>query len=70
MHCVDPDGQALTLSIVSQPTRGRLSGLLSSSQSVYYVPNYTTASTTDSFTYQASDGAATSNIATVSIKIN
>jgi len=62
----DIDGDDLTFSVVSDPAHGTLSGT---------TPNltYTPAADfngSDSFTYQADDGALDSNIATVSITVN
>ena len=63
----DPDGgpQALAYSIVSQPQHGTLTG---TPPSVTYTPD-TGYSGPDSFTFQASDGAADSSPATVSITV-
>ena len=62
----DPDGDALSYSIVSQPGSGVLTG---TAPNVVYTPN-TGVSGTDSFTFRASDGRLNSNTATVSIIIN
>lgn len=61
----DVDGNPLTFSVVSPPTQGSLSG---TTPNITYTPNanYNGA---DSFTFKANDGAADSNIATVSITI-
>jgi VCBS repeat-containing protein len=62
----DPDGNALSASLVSNPAHGTLT--FNSNGSLVYTPaaNYFGA---DSFTYKASDGAADSNIATVTITV-
>ena len=63
----DIDGDALTYSIVTQPTKGTLS--LNSSNGTYtYTPN-ANANGSDSFTFKANDGTVDSNISTVSITI-
>jgi VCBS repeat-containing protein len=63
----DPDGNALTASLVAGPSHGTLT--LNANGSFSYTPaaNYNGP---DSFTYRASDGTATSNVATVSITVN
>ena len=63
----DPDGNALTASLVSGPSHGTLT--LNANGSFSYTPaaNYNGP---DSFTYRASDGTATSNVATVSITVS
>jgi Bacterial Ig domain/Calcineurin-like phosphoesterase len=65
LAAVDPEGGPLTYVIVSGPSFGTLIG---SGPSLMYQPaaNY---SGTDSFTFRASDGQATSNLATVAIAI-
>jgi len=62
----DPEGTTLTAQRVSGPSHGALT--LNSNGSFTYTPttNYTGS---DSFTYMASDGALTSNIATVGITV-
>ncbi|MDY7233224.1 Ig-like domain-containing protein [Hyalangium rubrum] len=62
---VDPDGDALTFAVVSQPSHGSLTG---TPPSLTYKPepNYKGP---DSFTFTASDGATTSSAATVSITV-
>src|SRR6266508_2625040 len=62
----DPDGDGLQALVVSAPTHGTLT--LNADGSFSYTPaaNYNGP---DSFSYRASDGAATSGIATVSIGI-
>ena len=62
----DPDADALTYSIVTQPTHGTLSG---TAPNVTYIPNlnYNGA---DSFTFRVNDGTANSNTATVTINVS
>jgi VCBS repeat-containing protein len=62
----DVDGDPLTYSIVSGPLNGALSG---TPPSVTYTPN-ADFNGGDSFTFQANDGSADSNVATVSITVN
>ena len=61
----DVDGDSLTYSVMSDPSHGTLSG---TAPDVTYTPDpdYTGP---DSFTFQANDGQADSNIATVSITV-
>ena len=61
----DANGDALTYSIVAQPAHGTLSG---SGATRSYAPT-AGYSGSDSFTFQASDGIALSNVATVSITV-
>ncbi|NTV65085.1 MAG: tandem-95 repeat protein, partial [Oscillochloris sp.] len=63
----DPDGDPLTASVIVGPSHGTLT--LSSDGAFTYTPaaNW---SGSDSFTYQASDGTANSNLATVTITVN
>ena len=65
----DSDPQALSLSavLVSGPTNGSL--MLNADGSFSYTPNANYFGA-DSFTYQANDGLANSNVATVSLTIN
>jgi len=62
----DPDGDALTASLISQPSNGSVT--FNSDGSFIYTPNADFFGS-DSFTYQASDGLATSNVATVSVSV-
>ncbi|MGC8711298.1 MAG: Ig-like domain-containing protein, partial [Leptodesmis sp.] len=62
----DADNPTLTANLVSQPANGSLS--LSPNGSFVYIPNANFQGT-DTFTYTASDGQATSNTATVSISV-
>jgi VCBS repeat-containing protein len=62
----DPDGNQLSAVLVSAPSHGTLT--LNSNGSFTYTPaaNYNGS---DSFTYRASDGTLTSNLATVTITV-
>ncbi len=62
----DPDGDTLTAHMVTGPAHGAF--LLGSDGSFIYTHDGSTT-TTDSFTYRASDGAEESNVATVTITI-
>jgi hypothetical protein len=62
----DIDGNALTYSVVTQPTRGTLSG---SGATLTYTPNVN-FNGSDSFTFKANDGTVDSNIATVNISVS
>lgn len=61
----DPDGDPLTYRIITQPSRGTLSGIV---PNLTYRPNqgYTGP---DSFTFRVNDGAVDSDTATVSINV-
>jgi hypothetical protein len=63
----NPDSQ-LTVSIVSDPTKGKLEDIDQTTRTVKYIPepNFTGE---DSFTYRVNNGEIDSNIATVFIKI-
>jgi VCBS repeat-containing protein len=63
----DPDGDALTPVLVEGPLNGAL--VLSEDGSFTYTPNANFHGS-DSFTYQVTDGEATSSLATVSITVN
>ncbi|WP_124728240.1 cadherin-like domain-containing protein [Staphylospora marina] len=62
----DPNGDPLTALLVTGPTNGTL--VLNPDGSFIYTPNDGFEGT-DSFTYQASDGSALSNVATVTIDV-
>jgi VCBS repeat-containing protein len=64
---VDPDGDPLSAVLVSGTTSGSLA--LNSDGTFTYTPN-ANFNGTDSFTYRATDGADTSNVATVTITVN
>src|SRR5439155_10745343 len=59
----DIEGDALTFTVLSGPTRGSLSG---TAPNLTYTPN-PNESGTDSFTFQVNDGSLNSAVATVSI---
>ena len=59
----DVDGNSLTAVVVSEPSKGAL--VLNANGSFTYTPGSTIGA--DSFTYRASDGSLTSNVATVRI---
>ena len=63
----DPDGNTLTYSVVTSPTKGTVN--IGSNGTFTYTPN-ADVSGADSFTFRASDGQAASNTATVTITIN
>ncbi|MDA1052095.1 MAG: DUF3105 domain-containing protein [Planctomycetota bacterium] len=62
----DPDGDALTASLISQPGNGAV--MLNNDGSFTYTPDGDFFGN-DSFTYQASDGLAASNVATVRVNV-
>ncbi len=61
----DPDGQSVTLRIVSQPSHGTV-GLVGKEATYYPHTGYVGG---DSFTFAASDGQLDSNLATVSLTV-
>jgi len=61
----DAEGDALTYTVVNQPSNGTLSG---TAPSLTYAPN-AGFSGSDSFAFKANDGSANSNTATVSITV-
>ncbi len=63
----DADGNSLTAAVVDNPTSGTLT--LNSDGSFTYTPG-SGFQGTDTFTYRASDGTTTSNLATVTITVN
>ena len=64
-QATDANGDPLTYNVVSQPSHGTLSG---TAPALTYTPAVS-YSGSDSFTYQASDGQAVSNLATVSLTV-
>jgi len=68
LFALDLDGDSLTYSIVSLPANGSVVLPQSNNQQFTYSPN-PDFNGTDLFTYKANDGAADSNIATVTITI-
>ncbi len=66
LTATDADGDALTYTVVTQPSHGTLSGI---APNLTYTPD-TNYYGTDSFTYKANDGIDDSNIATVSIIVS
>jgi hypothetical protein len=62
---VDPEGDALTFTVVKGPKNGKLVG---TSPHLMYMPNYGFKGK-DSYTFRASDGLLSSNVATVSIEV-
>ncbi|MGZ5279393.1 MAG: tandem-95 repeat protein, partial [Pseudobdellovibrionaceae bacterium] len=67
LQATDANGDALTFSIVTQPTLGSIQ--LSATGSYTYTPT-TNAIGSDSITFEAYDGNLKSNLATVAITIN
>ncbi len=67
VSATDADGDSLTISIVDQPAHGTLV-LNFMTNSYQYTPNATYYGP-DSFTFRANDGAANSNLATVTIDV-
>src|SRR5262249_6944817 len=63
----DVDGDTLTAQLVSAPGHGSLT--LNANGSFSYIPAVSFTGT-DTFTYQASDGSATSGITTVILTVN
>ena len=68
LHCSDPDGDAVTRSIVSGPAHGTLSAVDNSAGTVTYTPA-TEFSGKDSFTFAASDGVNQGAPATATITV-
>jgi len=66
LTATDADGNALTYNVVTPPAHGTLSGT-GASRSYTPAANFNGS---DSFTFTANDGIATSNVATVSITVN
>lgn len=66
LNATDPDGSALTYTVLSPPTHGTLNG---TAPNLTYTPdlNYNGS---DSFTFKANDGTSDSNTGTVSITVD
>jgi hypothetical protein len=67
LDCTDPDGNALSYSIVAQPAHGSL-GPIDANGRLTYTPTQG-YSGPDSFTFKANDGRFDSNVATVTLAI-
>ncbi|HUS28691.1 MAG TPA: Ig-like domain-containing protein [Kofleriaceae bacterium] len=65
LAATDPDGNALTFTVLTNPTKGTLSG---TAPNLTFTPN-ANASGADSFTFRVSDGRLQSAAATISITI-
>ena len=65
LAATDVDGDTLTFSVVTQPTKGTLSGTV---PNLTYTPNNNVTGT-DSFTFKANDGTVDSAVATIAINI-
>src|SRR5688572_13553560 len=63
----DPDGDTMTVQIVTFPTHGSLSGI--NGNSFFYGPNTLSFTGVDSFTYRACAAGACSNTATVTVNV-
>ena len=66
MGATDIEGDTLTYTVVSAPSKGTLSG---SGAARTYTPNYNAVGA-DSFAFRVNDGAVNSNIATIAVTIN
>lgn len=64
----DPEGSALTASVVANPANGSLSNFSGSAGTFTYTPS-TNFTGIDSFTYKVSDGVSDSNTVTVAIAV-
>jgi hypothetical protein len=65
LSATDPDGNALTLRIVSQPANGTV-GLIGTAATYYPMAGF---SGSEPFTYAASDGMTDSNLGTVTVSV-
>jgi subtilisin len=65
LSATDPNNDALAYTVVTQPTKGSVSG---NPPNLFYIPNLDYIGP-DSFTFKANDSALESNIATVTINI-
>jgi VCBS repeat-containing protein len=66
LSAIDVDGDDLTFTVVAEPANGALSGTL---PNLTYTPNLDFTGT-DTFTFQASDGALTSGTATFTVTVS
>ncbi|MEJ2078671.1 MAG: Ig-like domain-containing protein [Acidobacteriota bacterium] len=66
LHATDPNGDVLSLRIVSQPTGGTVS--LSGTQATYF--SFAGFSGSDTFTYAAWDGSTNSNLGHVQVQVS
>jgi hypothetical protein len=69
LSATDSDSDALTYSVVVNPTRGTVEITNTATGAYTYTPN-ANANGADSFTFKANDGVVDSNVATVSITVN
>ena len=65
LTATDPNNDALAYTVVTQPTKGNISG---NAPNLFYIPDLNYVGP-DSFTFKANDSALESNIATVSINV-
>jgi hypothetical protein len=68
LSATDPDGDPVTFQIVAQPTRGTVVLTNPATGAFTYTPA-ANRSGGDSFTFQATDGVLTSNVATVTVDV-
>ena len=68
LACEDPNGDPITRAVVSQPLNGQLSALDTTRNTVSYKPS-SGFTGNDAITYSASDGGATSTLATISLRV-
>jgi VCBS repeat-containing protein len=69
LAATDPEGKALTFSIVTNGTKGTATITNAATGTYTYTPN-ANASGTDSFSFRASDGTLNSNLGTVTVTIS
>ncbi len=69
LAATDPDGNALTFSVVTNGSKGTATITNAATGAYTYKPN-ANANGTDSFTFRASDGTLNSNLATVTLTIS
>jgi hypothetical protein len=69
LKATDPDGNALTYAIVSEPRSGEISGLDEDTGRLVYTPTEGFTGQ-DRFTFKANDGTADSNTAEVRVTVN